>query len=94
MITACWPRRPDYVLLMTYEWGYSYGPPMAIAPIRNVRQVIEYALTEMKAEQVFLGIPNYGYGWLLPYPAGAARALHFQSGGSPTGDPPLRRHPL
>ena len=60
----------DYVLLMTYEWGYSYGPPMAIAPIRNVRQVIEYALTEMKAEQIFLGIPNYGYDWLLPYQQG------------------------
>ena len=60
----------DYVLLMTYEWGYSYGPPMAIAPIRNVRQVIEYALTEMKAEQIFLGIPNYGYDWLLTYQQG------------------------
>ena len=60
----------DGVLLMTYEWGYSYGPPMAIAPIRNVRQVIEYALTEMKAEQIFLGIPNYGYDWLLPYQQG------------------------
>ena len=43
---------------------------MAIAPIRNVRQVIEYALTEMKAEQIFLGIPNYGYDWLLPYQQG------------------------
>ena len=22
----------DYVLLMTYEWGYTYGPPLAVAP--------------------------------------------------------------
>ncbi|MBO5228818.1 MAG: LysM peptidoglycan-binding domain-containing protein, partial [Lachnospiraceae bacterium] len=22
----------DHVLIMTYEWGYTYGPPMAVAP--------------------------------------------------------------
>ena len=26
----------DSVLLMTYEWGYTYGPPMAVAPINKV----------------------------------------------------------
>lgn len=60
----------DYVLLMTYEWGYTYGPPMAVAPIRNVRQVIDYAMTEMPPEKVYLGIPNYGYDWTLPYRTG------------------------
>ncbi|MEG1583868.1 MAG: glycosyl hydrolase family 18 protein, partial [Anaerovorax sp.] len=29
----------NYVLLMTYEWGYTYGPPMAVAPMNKVRQV-------------------------------------------------------
>jgi len=61
----------DQVLLMTYEWGYTYGPPMAVAPIRNVRQVVEYALTEMPAEKIWLGIPNYGYDWHLPFQQGS-----------------------
>lgn len=26
----------DAVLLMTYEWGYTYGPPMAVAPVGAV----------------------------------------------------------
>ncbi len=39
----------DHVLLMTYEWGYTYGPPMAVAPINQVRRVVEYALTEIPA---------------------------------------------
>ena len=26
----------DTVLLMTYEWGYAYGPPMAVAPPRTL----------------------------------------------------------
>ena len=61
----------DFVLLMTYEWGYTYGPPMAVAPIRNVRQVVDYALTEMPPEKIYLGIPNYGYDWLLPFRQGS-----------------------
>ena len=61
----------DFVLLMTYEWGYTYGPPMAVAPLPNVRQVVEYALTEMPARKIYLGIPNYGYDWTLPYRQGS-----------------------
>ena len=35
----------NFVLLMTYEWGYTYGPPMAVAPLDQVRRVIEYGVT-------------------------------------------------
>lgn len=64
----------DYVLLMTYEWGYTYGPPLAVAPIPNVRAVIEYALTVIPPEKIYLGIPNYGYDWQLPFVQGESRA--------------------
>jgi spore germination protein len=65
------------VLLMTYEWGYTYGPPMAVAPLPNVRRVVEYAVTEIPVEKIDLGIPNYGYDWPLPYERGitAARTI-------------------
>lgn len=64
----------DHVLLMTYEWGYTYGPPMAVAPINQVRRVVEYALTQIPAEKIDLGIPNYGYDWPLPYERGITAA--------------------
>ena len=64
----------DGVLLMTYEWGYTYGPPMAVAPLPNVRAVLDYAITEIPAEKIFLGIPNYGYDWPLPFVQGVTRA--------------------
>ncbi len=64
----------DHVLLMTYEWGYTYGPPMAVAPVNQVRRVVEYALTEIPAEKVDLGIPNYGYDWPLPFERGVTKA--------------------
>ena len=64
----------DAVLLMTYEWGYTYGPPMAVAPIANVRAVLDYAVTEMPRSKILLGVPNYGYDWPLPFVQGTTRA--------------------
>ncbi len=69
----------NQVLLMTYEWGYTYGPPMAVAPLPNVRQVVEYALTEIPASKIWLGVPNYGYDWPLPYVQGQTKATSISS---------------
>ena len=41
---------------MTYEWGYSAGPPMAVAPLDKVRQVVDYALREIEAKKLFFQI--------------------------------------
>lgn len=62
------------VLLMTYEWGYTYSSPMAVAPINKVRQVIEYAITQIPSAKIDMGIPNYGYDWPLPYEKGITKA--------------------
>ncbi len=64
----------DSVLLMTYEWGYKYGPNMAVAPIHKVEQVVRYAVTEIPAAKIRLGIPNYGYDWPLPFVQGVTAA--------------------
>lgn len=60
----------DSVLLMTYEWGYAYGPPLAVAPLPEMEAVLDYALTEIPAWKIMLGVPNYGYDWTLPYREG------------------------
>lgn len=60
----------DGVLLMTYEWGYKYGPPMAVAPIPSVRRVLDYAVTEIPVDKISMGIPNYAYDWPLPFERG------------------------
>ncbi len=64
----------DDALLMTYEWGYTYGPAMPVSPINEVRRVIDYAVGEILREKLFVGIPNYGYDWPLPYVRGESRA--------------------
>ncbi len=65
----------DTVLLMTYEWGYTYGPPMAVAPLNRVREVVSYAVTEIPPDKIMMGIPNYGYDWPLPFERGTTSAV-------------------
>ena len=67
------------VFLMTYEWGYTYGPPMAVAPLNGVRRVVEYALTEIPSQKLWLGIPNYGYDWTLPFVKGQSKATSISN---------------
>ena len=65
----------DGVLLMTYEWGYAAGTPMAVAPLPQVAQVLDYAVTEIPPWKLWMGIPNYGYDWTLPQTPGRRAAL-------------------
>ena len=66
----------DYVVLMTYEWGYTRGPAMAVAPVNMVRRVLDYAVDVIPAGKILMGVPNYGYDWTLPFVQGtAARSL-------------------
>ncbi|PLS15712.1 spore gernimation protein [Bacillus sp. M6-12] len=69
----------DFVVIMTYEWGYSGGPAMAVSPIGPVRDVLEYAITEMPASKIMMGQNLYGYDWTLPFVQGStARAISPQ----------------
>ena len=65
-------RYTDFVILMTYEWGYTYGPARAVAPLNLVEQVIRYAVSAIPNKKIFMGIPNYGYDWTLPFVQGSA----------------------
>ena len=58
-------RYTDRITLMTYEWGYRYGEPQAVAPYNQVRRVLQYAVTEIPAGKILMGIPNYGYDWVV-----------------------------
>lgn len=65
----------DYVILMTYEWGYLRGPAMAVAPVDQVRKVLDYATGVIPSEKILMGMPNYGYDWTLPFVKGSAARI-------------------
>lgn len=72
-------RIADFVVLMTYEWGYRLGPPQAISPINQMRRVIQYAASVMPPEKIFLGFQIYARDWTLPHVKGqSARTFGVQ----------------
>ena len=65
----------DHVIIMTYEWGYLKGPAMAVAPINEVRKVLDYATSVIPNEKILMGMPNYGYDWTLPFVRGSSAKI-------------------
>lgn len=60
----------DFVILMTYEWGWFGGSPMAVAPLNEVNKVVRYAVSVIPPNKILMGMPMYGYDWTLPYKKG------------------------
>ncbi|MUV37898.1 Spore germination protein YaaH [Lentibacillus sp. JNUCC-1] len=78
-------RIADFVILMTYEWGYRLGPPQAISPINQMRRVVEYTLSVMPPEKIMLGFQTYARDWLIPHEQG--RKLKHSAPRRPSGVP-------
>lgn len=60
----------DFVVVMTYEWGWAGGPPWAIAPINEVKKVLDYAVTVIPRNKIMMGMPLYGRDWKIPWVQG------------------------
>lgn len=60
----------DFVVLMTYEWGYRFGPPQAISPLNQIRAVLDYAVTVIPREKIMMGFQVYARDWLVPHVQG------------------------
>ena len=59
-------RVSDYVVLMTYD---EHCPPGGAGPIAGlpwVTKVVNFAITQMPASKILLGIAAYGYDWAQP----------------------------
>ncbi|KAB2337063.1 LysM peptidoglycan-binding domain-containing protein [Cytobacillus depressus] len=60
----------DFVVLMTYEWGWAGGKPWAISPINEVKRVLDYAVTAIPPSKILMGYPLYGRDWKIPWVQG------------------------
>lgn len=63
-------RIADFVVLMTYEWGYRLGPPQAISPLNQIKAVLNYAVTLIPRHKIFMGFQTYARDWTLPHVQG------------------------
>ena len=63
-------RIADFVILMTYEWGYRLGPPRAISPLNEIKKVLDYAVTVIPRNKIYFGFQLYARDWVLPHVQG------------------------
>ncbi|MCM3724635.1 glycosyl hydrolase family 18 protein [Neobacillus cucumis] len=55
----------DKIFLMTYNWHWPGGPSGPIAPLNEIRTVLDYAVTVVPRSKLMLGIPQYAYDWTI-----------------------------
>lgn len=56
-------RAADQVRLMGYDYHWETSPPGPIAPVEWIGSVLDYAVTQIPAQRIVLGVPLYGYDW-------------------------------
>ncbi len=55
----------DEVRVMAYDYHWSASTPGPVAPITWVREVLDYAKTQIPEEKIVLGIPVAGFDWVV-----------------------------
>ena len=63
-------RIADFVILMTYEWGYRAGPPQAISPLNQIKRVLNYAVSVIPRKKIYFGFQIYARDWIVPHVRG------------------------
>ncbi|WP_028552786.1 glycoside hydrolase family 18 protein [Paenibacillus sp. UNC451MF] len=70
----------DLMFIMTYDWHHGTSEAGPVAPINEVRRTIDYALQYVRRDKLLIGLPFYGYNWIVPYqPGSVAQALSNQN---------------
>lgn len=69
----------DYMFIMAYDWHHLTSEPGPVAPISEVRSTLQFAVERVPRKKILLGLPLYGYDWIIPYQPGTlAKALSNQ----------------
>uniref|UniRef100_UPI0006D268FB LysM peptidoglycan-binding domain-containing protein n=1 Tax=Clostridium sp. NkU-1 TaxID=1095009 RepID=UPI0006D268FB len=64
----------DGIIFSSYDWARSYSYPNAIFPVNILRDMLDYWVSIIPPEKIFLGVTALGYDWTLPYVPGASDA--------------------
>lgn len=68
-------KHVDQLMIMAYDQHWTGGSPGAVASIEWVESVVQYAVSQISASKIILGIPNYGYYWP---PTGVGKGVTYE----------------
>ncbi|ADL03429.1 Peptidoglycan-binding lysin domain protein [[Clostridium] saccharolyticum WM1] len=72
----------DGIIFSSYDWARSYSYPSAIFPVNILRDLLDYMVSIIPSEKIFLGVTALGYDWTLPYVPGATEATVISYNGA------------
>lgn len=61
------------VQIINYDWGYTYGPPMAVSSVNIIRIFLDEIIKQISSEKINLGISFIAYDWESPFVLGVSR---------------------
>lgn len=65
----------DGIILASYDWARMYSYPISIYSFNVLTELLDYMVTIMPSEKIFLGLTTQGYDWTLPHVPGATGAI-------------------
>jgi len=60
----------DFIFIMAYNWHYGQSVPGPVAPLTEIRRTVDFAINYIPQRKIILGVPLYGYNWILPHVSG------------------------
>ena len=63
----------DSVIIISYEFGFSFGIAPTVASFDTIRNLVEYMVGHISSDKIDFGISTIGYIWSLPYIDGVTR---------------------
>lgn len=67
----------DAIQLMSYDQNGPWGAPGPVSGLPWVENVVKYAVTQIPAAKILIGLPAYGYDWNTT--AGTGKAVMYKS---------------
>lgn len=64
----------DKIIFASYDWATTFGFPGSIFPVNILINLLNYAVSVIPSEDIFLGFITVGYDWKLPYIPGVTAA--------------------
>ena len=60
----------DGVILLSYQWSTGYIPQVYQSAYSYLRDYVEFAISQIPPEKIYLGLSRVAYDWELPYVEG------------------------
>ncbi|MDF2510780.1 MAG: Peptidoglycan-binding lysin domain protein [Herbinix sp.] len=57
----------NHVILISYQWATAFIPTVAQTTVNFLRDYLNYVLTQIPPEKIFIGLTRLAYDWELPY---------------------------